>query len=124
MKNKRPVNLNLLTVRFPIVAIASILHRISGLFLFFCIPFLLWMLTASLASVDRFEQLRAFLTSLPVKIFIWLMLSALIYHLLAGIKHLLLDVHIGETLSVAKITSRCVLGLAILCSILLGVWLW
>ena len=34
VKKQRPVNLDLQTIRFPITAIASILHRVSGVITF------------------------------------------------------------------------------------------
>lgn len=56
------------------------------------------MLGESLASEERFKSLSKLLDLLLSKLIIWGFVSALIYHLVAGIKHLLMDAGIGETL--------------------------
>jgi succinate dehydrogenase / fumarate reductase cytochrome b subunit len=124
VKHKRPVNLNLFTIRFPIPAIASILHRISGVILFLFIPFVLWGLHLSLASQQDFDDVHQFLTSLWVKLVIWGVLSALIYHLIAGIRHLLMDMGIGETIKSGKLGAQITIGISVIFIILAGIWLW
>ena len=91
MNKQRPVNLNLFTIKFPIPAIVSILHRISGVIVFLLIPLLLWMLHASLASVEQFDALRDTLDSPLIRFTLWVGLSALLFHLVAGIRHLFMD---------------------------------
>lgn len=121
---ERPVNLNILTLRFPITAWVSIAHRLSGIFLIFLIPLLLWGLQESLASPERFQALRQYFTQALVKIALWIFLSALFYHWLAGIRHLLLDVHVGESKSGGKRGAKLLILFAIAGSLLLGVFLW
>src|SRR5262245_52853916 len=96
--NQRPKNLNLFTIRQPIPAIVSILHRISGAILFFVIPLLLWGLSLSLSSKHNFEHLRQLLSSPWAKFIIWCFLAAFIYHFIAGIRHLFMDMGWGEEL--------------------------
>lgn len=124
MNKKRPVNLDLRSIKFPLIAIGSILHRISGFILFFFIPVLLWGLHASLKSQTSFDSLSQCLTNPWLAFVIWGFVAALIYHLLAGIRHLLMDIGIGETLRGARGGVVCVFILAILLIILVGVWLW
>lgn len=69
MKKQRPVNLALLTIRFPATAVASILHRASGVLVFLLIPFLLWALDRSLASPEGFNRLVANLDQPFLKFF-------------------------------------------------------
>ena len=62
MKSNRPVNLSMgqvlsVNLRSP-VAVASILHRVSGIIIFLLIPVLLWLLQGSLASPESFAQVR------------------------------------------------------------------
>jgi succinate dehydrogenase / fumarate reductase cytochrome b subunit len=121
---KRPVNLNLLTMRFPIPAIASILHRISGVLLFLFLPALLWVLQQSLASSASFDGIKYYFNGAIAKFFIWLFFSSLIYHLLAGFRHLMMDADVGESLAVGRLTARLVIVLATIASICIGVWLW
>ena len=97
VKDTRPVNLDLTTVKFPLPAIISILHRISGVGLFFGIGIILYFLHLSLESEAGFERVLELLRATPVKIMIWLILAGLLYHLIAGIKHLLMDWGLGES---------------------------
>ena len=124
MNNQRPKNLNLLTIRFPIPAIVSILHRISGFILFLLIPFILWGLQISLASEQSFNDVQQIMTAFPAKTIIWLSLSAFIYHFVAGIRHLLMDIHVGESLRGGRITSVLTLIVSALLIIIIGIWLW
>jgi succinate dehydrogenase / fumarate reductase cytochrome b subunit len=122
MRTKRPVFLDLRKIKFPIMAIVSILHRVSGFILFFCIPFFLWALSLSLQSESSFLTLKATIAAcLFFKIVIFLMLSALIYHLFAGIRHLLMDWGLFETLPGAKASSIVVFIVSIIFAILLGI---
>lgn len=124
MKDKRPVNLNLLKIRFPAAAIVSILHRVSGVIVFLLLPLLLWLLSQSLASVATFNALHADLMQPGLKFFVWALLSALLYHFVAGIRHLFMDAGIGETLIGGKLSAYLVFALSAMGIILLGVWLW
>jgi len=124
VKHKRPVNLNLFTISFPIPAIASILHRISGVILFLAIPFILWALSLSLASQQDFDDVRQLFTSAWMKFIIWGVLSALVFHLIAGIRHLLMDMGIGEELKSGKLGAQITIGISIVFIILVGIWLW
>ena len=122
---KGPRNIHLTDImryRFPIVALASILHRISGLIIFLLIPFVLWLLRASLASPQEFLLVQDFMGSMWVSLLIWLVASATFYHLLAGIKHLIMDMGHLEEKNTGRIASIVVLLLGISGAILMGVW--
>ncbi len=123
MKPTRPVYLNLLQIRLPIPALVSILHRASGVILFLLLPFLLSLLSCSLRSEDNFNDLQQSL-GLITRFFIWVTLSSLLYHLIAGIRHLIMDAGVGESLQTGRLTAKIVLALSIIGAILLGVWLW
>jgi len=124
VKEKRPINLDLTTMHFPIPAIVSILHRITGVLLFLSIPFLLWGLHLSLRSEEDFNIFQEYLTNPIVKFFIWIIISAFIYHSIAGIRHLLMDIHIGDDLKTGRFLAAFTLGLSLIFSILIGIWLW
>lgn len=123
-KDNRPVNLDISTIRLPLAAYASITHRISGVILFVGIGILLWMLDASLASRESFYALREMLTSPLATFIVWGVLSALAYHVVAGIKHLLMDAGIGETKTAAPKAATAVIVASIIIIAALGVWLW
>jgi succinate dehydrogenase / fumarate reductase, cytochrome b subunit len=124
IKPDRPVNLDLTTFRFPPAAIASILHRVSGVILFLFIPLSLWMLQLSLASPEDFETVREYFDIFWVKLLIWAALSGLFYHLVAGIRHLFMDAGVGEEKCSGQWSGKLVIGVGIVLSILVGVWLW
>jgi succinate dehydrogenase / fumarate reductase, cytochrome b subunit len=123
-KTKRPVNLDFQTIRFPMPAISSILHRISGVFIFAGVFVLLWLLSESLSSEQGFLRVQDWMDTLWVKLLVWAVLAGLLYHLVAGIKHLLMDMGIGETLPGVVLSSRLVLLVSAVAIILAGVWLW
>ena len=56
MKTDRPVNLNLLKMSWPIAAIASITHRITGVVLFVGVAFCLYALDLALSSTQGFDE--------------------------------------------------------------------
>jgi succinate dehydrogenase / fumarate reductase cytochrome b subunit len=124
VKDKRPKNLNLLTIRQPIPAIVSILHRISGVILFLAIPLLLWGLNLSLASYDDFDNFHYLATTPVAKVVIWCIMAPFIYHFVAGIRHLLMDVHVGEELKSGRLSAMLTLIISIVLMILAGIWLW
>lgn len=124
MKDNRPVNLNITTIKFPLAAIASILHRISGAALFVGTAIILYLMQLSLGSQTGFDLTVEILTSPVAKLIIWLLLSALLYHLIAGTKHLLLDLGIGESKQGAKTGATTTLILATIAIVLGGFWVW
>ncbi|MBA2653338.1 MAG: succinate dehydrogenase, cytochrome b556 subunit [Tatlockia sp.] len=124
MNQKRPINLDLATMKFPPMAIASILHRISGLIMFLGLPLILYFLSRSLASGGSFELLHQSLAGPLHKVFLWVFSAALIYHLLAGIRHMIMDLGYGESLSAGRRSAVFVIGLAVILTIFLGIWIW
>jgi len=107
--------------KFPLTAIASILHRISGVILFLLIPFILWVFATSLNSQAGFQQVMSCFDRFAIKFLIWVILSALCYHLIAGVKHLLMDMGFAETLKGARAASASVIIVSVLVMICMGV---
>lgn len=124
MKKNRPVNLDILTIKLPITAIVSILHRASGAFLFAGVAFLLWLLDVSLRSPEGFAQVQAIGSSPLCQVVLWVVLAALAYHLVAGIRHLIMDFGVGETLKGGQLGAKLVVVIAAVLIILAGVWVW
>ncbi len=125
MNSKRPVNLDLSTIKFPLPALTSITHRISGVILFVGLIFGFWALDASLSSPEGFEAVRnAFEHNILVKLIAWGLLSALAFHFVAGIKHLLMDVNIGVELNSAYKKAQITVVASAVLVILAGVWVW
>ena len=121
----RPVYLDLLAIRQPLSAVVSILHRISGALLFLVgIPVLLWGVQASLESPETFARYQA-IAAHPLSKLVGLALAwAFIHHLLAGVRHLVLDLHVGIDLESARRSSVIVFVLALLLTLVVAVRLW
>ena len=122
--DKRPVNLDIGSMRLPITAYVSISHRLSGVFLFVVSGVLVWALDASLRSEEGFALVVSAMGSVPMKALIWLMATALTYHSLAGVKHLIMDLGFGETMAGGVLGARLVIALAAVGAAGWGVVLW
>ena len=128
MKNdKRPINVgisDLLVFRFPITAISSITHRIAGAALFVGIAFMLYVLQLSLASEQGFNSVIAVIKS-PLGMLITVgLLAALSFHLVAGIKHLFMDMGGGETIESGAFASKLVLLASAILIFLSALWVF
>lgn len=124
MNKKRPVNLDLGSLKFPPMAIVSILHRISGIVLFIFLPIVLFILGVSLHSEASYLQAQTMLTQPFYKLVVWAFSTALFYHLIAGIRHLVMDMGCGEHLCAARRSAVFVIVLAVISTLLLGIWIW
>lgn len=124
MKDNRPVNLDISTIKLPLTAYTSILHRISGVAIFVGMAVLLCLLESSLESAESFAETKEAMSGFLVKGIVWLIVCGLIYHTMAGIKHLIMDLGIGETLEGGKRGSIIVLAGSAILMLLAGVWLW
>jgi succinate dehydrogenase / fumarate reductase cytochrome b subunit len=124
VKDTRPVNIDLTTIRFPLTAILSITHRITGVIIFVGVAILLYLLSLSLESEAGFVKAQQLVGSPIGKFVLWGIVSGLLYHLVAGTKHLIMDWGIGETLAGAAIGSRITLIFSTLLIVIAGVWIW
>jgi len=124
VNSKRPVNLDLSKFSFPLPAITSILHRVTGVALFIGVAILLWLLDLSLSGEQGFSEAKDIFQGFFVKLILWGLVSALLYHLVAGIKHLLMDLGIGETLEGGRRGAQITLVVAAVLIVLAGVWIW
>ncbi len=125
MNKKRPVNLDLRTIKQPLPAITSILHRATGLALFFGAFFMLYALGMSLESEQGFNAAAQMLTeSFFAKFIAWGLVSALLYHFFAGIKHLIMDFGHWEELESGQKAAKATLVIAAIAILLAGVWIW
>ena len=111
-------------MRLPITAWASITHRATGVFLFAGIAVLLWAWEASLASPESFDSLQECLANPLFQLVLWAVVSGLIYHSLAGVKHLGADFGIGETMEGGVLGARIVITLSLVLILMAGVWRW
>lgn len=121
---RRPKNLDLWTIRLPVNAVVSIMHRASGVALFLVQPWLLWVLYQSLRHAEGYARMAADLQRWPFKLLVTLLSWAFFHHFYAGLRHLAMDVHWMTSLQKARFSSRVVLWLVALTMlvVLWGVW--
>lgn len=81
--------------RLPLAGIVSILHRAGGLLIFLLLPFILYLLDKSLTSEISFEYFKGYTSHFLVKLAILALAWAYLHHFCAGIRHLLMDIHVG-----------------------------
>ena len=120
LQNTRPVFLDLLKIKLPLMGLLSIAHRITGALLFLSIPVLLTLLSISLSSAAGFAQSVTIIQTLPFKLFALLLLWALLHHLIAGIRYLLIDLDMGVDLPQARASAITVFISGVLLAILGG----
>ncbi len=86
---------------------------------------MLYALGMSLESEQGFEAAAQMLTeSFFAKLIAWGLVSALLYHFFAGIKHLVMDFGYCEELDTAQIAAKATLAIAVVAILLAGVWIW
>ena len=124
MDKKRPVNLDIGTIRLPITSYVSILHRVSGVIMFFAVGIFLWMLESSLASEQSFNDLGQLLSNPICQFILWGSLAALAYHAVAGIRNLIMDFGIGEdNFSSGRCSAWAAVVLAVVAIALITWWI-
>ena len=124
MQTDRPVNLNLFKMSWPIAAITSITHRVTGVVLFVGVAFALYALDMALSSPAGFDQAAVLVQQPLAKFILFGLLLALVYHFVAGVKHLLLDFHMGDSLEAARMGAVIVIVATIVITAVLGAMLW
>jgi len=124
VKKQRPVNLDLQTVSFPLTAIVSILHRVSGVIMFFATGILMWLLAESLSSPMGFANVLDLMDSFLAKFIFWGILTALAYHLVVGVRHIIMDMGYGEEFETATTSAQVTVLMSVILSVLAGVWVW
>ena len=112
----RPVYIDLRKINLPVSALISITHRISGMYVFFItLPLMLALIYFSTESEDSFNDLSLFLKNYKfILALIVLSFCILWYHILSGVRHLIMDAHIGESLLASKYSAIFTISLWII----------
>ena len=121
-RRPRPVYLNLLQFRFPVTAVVSILHRISGVLMFLFIPVSIYLLGKSLQSDQAYQETINQLNTFGGRAGMILMAWALFHHLFAGMRYFLIDLEWVISRQGARVSAWVVLLSAILVAVLIGLW--
>lgn len=122
MKSNRPIDLPLsqvISVNRSPIAIASILHRISGIMLFLLIPVMLWILQTSLASPESFATV---FDNILIRFLAWIFVAFIAYHFVMGMKHLFADMGMNEELKSGRTASVVSFGIAAILIVASFVW--
>jgi succinate dehydrogenase / fumarate reductase, cytochrome b subunit len=124
MNKQRPIHLALHLIKLPPSGIVSILHRISGLLLFLALPLLLLSLQYSLCSIETYTQLVNVLAHPLIKLALIGLLWAFLHHFLAGLRYLAIDLHYLGNLVQSRASSKLVLAVSLIATVLIGAKLW
>ena len=118
--NQRPVYIDLRKIKLPMSAFSSITHRLSGMYIFFIsLPLFIYLLFVSTKNKTSFDLIYTSLQSISVfSVFVFISFSILWYHMLTGVRHLVMDFfHIGESLKGAYYSSIFALVLWVITTI-------
>ena len=124
MKSQRPIFLNLFAITLPLAGVVSFAHRVTGIALFVGIAFALYALDMALASPEGFAAAGAMMQTGFARFIMLGLLFVLVFHIVAGIKHLLLDFHVGDSLAAARAGAIIVVVVSLLVTAVLGALLW
>ncbi len=129
VKKERPEfrNIHLTDIaryRMPLAAFVSVLHRVSGLFIFLLLPFILYLLSSSLTSEITFDYLKGFTSGWFVKLVILALSWSYLHHFCAGIRHVIMDTHVGLDKDSARKSAVSVLVVSLLLAALVALKLF
>lgn len=119
---QRPKFLNLFKIHLPVTGVTSFAHRVSGALLFLSLPFVVYLFSLSLQDEASYRLALEYLSSPWVKAICLILLWSGLHHLLAGIRFLLLDIHIGGTLSSARRSAWLVNFSGLIAFVVIAVW--
>lgn len=125
-KRRQPkyIDVPYLAPRMSVTAITSILHRISGVAMFACLPIILWLFSGTLSTKEGFDIYQSVISNPVAKLVLIGLLWAYLHHVFAGIRFLFLDLHKGLEVQTAKTTARIAVVAAIIVAVVVGAILW
>jgi succinate dehydrogenase / fumarate reductase cytochrome b subunit len=103
----------ILQYKLPPPGMVSILHRVSGAVLFLALPLILWLFDLSLMSEISFARLADIASHVLVKLVLLVLVWAFLHHLIAGIRYLLLDLHLGVERLAARTSALAVFWISL-----------
>ena len=105
MKNGRPTFFNLLQIQMPVGALTSITHRLTGILLALAVPYGVFLLGLSLQGPRGYAEVAVLFDGWIFRGATVLVIWALAHHLLAGVRHFLMDIDVGSSLTMARRTA-------------------
>jgi succinate dehydrogenase / fumarate reductase, cytochrome b subunit len=110
--------------RLPAAGFVSILHRISGFLLFLALPYILYLFDQSLTSETTFAYFKGLLSNIFVKLIVLALCWGYLQHFCSGIRHLIMDNHIGLDKESAKQSAIVVLAVSAILTLLIAIKLF
>ena len=111
--------------RLPLAGFVSILHRVSGALLFLVgLPFLLYLFQQSLTSEISYENYRAISSHWFAKLVLLALAWAYLHHFCAGIRYLILDLHVGVEKEQARTSASVVMGVSLVLTLVVALKLF
>ena len=124
LKKKRPVWYNLSPLNLPLPGLVSIFHRVSGVALFVGIPWLLYLLQASLSSPESFETFKSAISHPFAKLCLIVLAWSYLHHFCAGIRYLLMDIHLVADLRATRMAAGTVFAVSLILTLIFAVAIW
>jgi succinate dehydrogenase / fumarate reductase cytochrome b subunit len=121
--SKRPVYLNLLKIRLPIGGVVSIAHRITGVILVLLLPVAIYLLHLSLQNEAAFEKAVRLMGSVAGRLVVLAVVWMFAQHFFSGIRHLLMDIHVGVGREAARRSAWMTLAASVITLLLVGYWI-
>lgn len=103
----------ILQYRLPPPGMVSIMHRVSGALLFLTLPLILWFFDLSLTSEISYARLAGFASHWLVKLVLTGLAWAFLHHLVAGVRYLMLDLHMGVEKAAARTSALGVYAISL-----------
>lgn len=105
--------LQIIRYRLPAAGVVSILHRVSGAMMFLLLPFVLYLFDLSITSEISFDSLKGFVGHWFVKLLILAVSWGYLHHFCGGIRHLIMDAHIGLSKEEARKSAQVVFWVSV-----------
>jgi len=115
---------DILRYRLPAAGVVSILHRVSGAMMFLLLPLILYIFDLSITSEISFTHLQGFVSHWFVKLLILGLSWAYLHHFCAGVRHLIMDAHIGLTKEASAKSARTVFFVSVPLALLIALKLF
>ena len=113
--------------RLPVAALVSILHRASGMLMFFLLPFIVWMFDTSVTSEISYDSFTSafvagigFVPGFVVKLVVLALIWAFLHHAIAGVRHVWMDMTHSVTKQQGRSSAVVTLVSSMALTVLLG----
>jgi len=116
-----------LQYRLPLAGVVSILHRASGMLMFFLLPFIVWLFDVSLTSEISYQRFASvfvagvgFVPAWFFKLVVLALIWSYLHHFIAGVRHLYMDATHSVSKEFGRSSALATLGLSIVLTLALG----